>query len=68
MDSDRVLVMNAGQVVEFDAPYTLLQKSGSWLASLVDEAHPQAKGILIGMAHTHFRKRASVTQRRNSIL
>ena len=35
MDSDRVLVMHAGKVVEFDAPAALLQKDQSLFSRLV---------------------------------
>lgn len=30
LDCDRVLVLDAGNVVEFDSPYTLLQKQGAF--------------------------------------
>ncbi|KAM7360228.1 red dog mine isoform 2-T2 [Cochliomyia hominivorax] len=36
MDSDRVLVMDAGQAVELGHPYELLQKPGGFLRNLVD--------------------------------
>lgn len=37
MDSDRVLVMDAGGMVEFDHAYRLLQKSDGFLTKLVAE-------------------------------
>lgn len=37
VDSDRVLVMDAGQVVEFDHAHRLLQKSDGFLTKLVTE-------------------------------
>jgi len=36
---DRVLVMEAGQAVEFDTPLNLFDKTGSIFRSLCDEAH-----------------------------
>lgn len=36
MDSDRVLVMDAGQVVEMDHPHVLLQKKG-FLSDMVEK-------------------------------
>ncbi|CAH1098765.1 unnamed protein product [Psylliodes chrysocephalus] len=37
MDNDRVLVMDAGQVMEFDHPHNLLQNSESFLSKMVNE-------------------------------
>lgn len=37
MDSDRVLVMDSGEVAEFDHPYHLLSDSNSRLSSMVRE-------------------------------
>ncbi|XP_013144299.1 PREDICTED: probable multidrug resistance-associated protein lethal(2)03659 [Papilio polytes] len=37
MDSDKVLVMDAGQLVEFDHPHLLLQRSEGVLRSMVDQ-------------------------------
>ncbi|CAH1098763.1 unnamed protein product [Psylliodes chrysocephalus] len=41
MDNDRVLVMDAGQVMEFDHPYYLLQNSESFLSKMVNETGPE---------------------------
>ncbi|KLO19974.1 P-loop containing nucleoside triphosphate hydrolase protein [Schizopora paradoxa] len=38
MDSDKIMVLDAGRVVEFDTPENLLQKEGGRLKSLVDES------------------------------
>ncbi|KNZ71686.1 ATP-binding cassette transporter abc4 [Termitomyces sp. J132] len=38
MDTDRIMVINAGNIVEFDAPHMLLQKEGGFLRTLVDES------------------------------
>ncbi|CAH2237489.1 jg12822 [Pararge aegeria aegeria] len=37
MDSDKVLVMDAGQMVEFDHPHMLLKKEGGILRGMVDQ-------------------------------
>ncbi|KAJ8978761.1 hypothetical protein NQ317_017484 [Molorchus minor] len=37
MDSNKILVMDAGMVVEFDHPYILLQRDDSWLSRLVHQ-------------------------------
>lgn len=37
MDSDRVMVMEAGTIVEFDHPYVLLQNSYSKFAKMVTD-------------------------------
>ncbi|THH11785.1 hypothetical protein EW145_g436 [Phellinidium pouzarii] len=38
MDSDKVMVLDAGKLVEFDSPQNLLQKEGGLLKALVDES------------------------------
>ncbi|KAG6899540.1 hypothetical protein C0993_009321 [Termitomyces sp. T159_Od127] len=38
MDSDRIMVLDAGNIVEFDAPHVLLQKNNGFLRTLVDES------------------------------
>lgn len=38
MDSDKILVMEKGSIVEYDHPYILLQDERSFLRNLVDNA------------------------------
>ncbi|KAG6830884.1 hypothetical protein H0H87_006879 [Tephrocybe sp. NHM501043] len=38
MDADRIMVLDAGNIVEFDTPYMLLQNDGGFLRTLVDES------------------------------
>lgn len=38
MDSDKIMVLDAGQIVEFDTPQNLLKKEGGKLKGLVDES------------------------------
>ncbi|KAN0055186.1 hypothetical protein ACTA71_008283 [Dictyostelium dimigraforme] len=41
MDSDRIMVLDAGRISEFDEPWTLLQNQNGLLTWLVDETGPQ---------------------------
>ena len=43
---DRVLVMDAGRVAEFDTPLALFDREGSIFRSLCDEAHLSRQDIL----------------------
>ncbi|XP_055678761.1 probable multidrug resistance-associated protein lethal(2)03659 isoform X2 [Lutzomyia longipalpis] len=55
MDSDRVLVVDAGRVVEFGHPYDLIQKSqGGFFRALVDETGPITSVQLIELAKRNF--------------
>ncbi|TDL13954.1 hypothetical protein BD410DRAFT_757430 [Rickenella mellea] len=49
MDADKILVLDAGKVLEFDSPSELLKKDGGLLKSLVDESGDSEK--LYAMAH-----------------
>ncbi|KAF8515056.1 P-loop containing nucleoside triphosphate hydrolase protein [Hysterangium stoloniferum] len=42
MDADKIMVLDAGNMVEFDTPGNLLKKDGGYLKSLVDESGDQA--------------------------
>lgn len=37
MESDRVIVMDAGKIVEFDHPYILLKNKNGFLYTMVEE-------------------------------
>lgn len=46
MDSDRILVMEAGEAKEFDVPHILLQNEGTILRSMVDATgHQEAESL-----------------------
>lgn len=46
MDSDRVMVMDAGKIVEFDHPYSLLKNENGYFSKMVAEANSmQLKSI-----------------------
>ncbi|KZV91547.1 P-loop containing nucleoside triphosphate hydrolase protein [Exidia glandulosa HHB12029] len=49
MDADKIMVLDAGRLVEFDSPKALLKKKGGLLRSLVDESAD--KDELIAMAN-----------------
>ncbi|EJC98975.1 multidrug resistance-associated ABC transporter [Fomitiporia mediterranea MF3/22] len=38
MDADKIMVLDAGRIVEFDSPHNLLEKEGGYFKSLVDES------------------------------
>lgn len=46
IDSDRVLVLDAGQVVQFDTPYNLLQDASGIFFNLVEQTGPQMSARL----------------------
>jgi ABC-type multidrug transport system fused ATPase/permease subunit len=43
MDADRILVLDAARVSEFDTPWALLSKEGSALKALVDGSGDRKK-------------------------
>lgn len=43
MDSDKILVLDAGRVVEFDSPAVLLGKENGKFKALVDESANKKK-------------------------
>lgn len=46
MDSDKVLVMDAGQMVEFDHPHNLLQNKNGFLYKMVDQTGRDTASLL----------------------
>ena len=50
MDSDRILVLDDGKVMEFDSPGKLLENSDGYLFKLVNQTGPCAKKKLTQMA------------------
>lgn len=52
IDSDRILVMDAGRVAEFDTPYDLLSKPESIFSSLCRQTGAQYD-VLLAAAHRH---------------
>ncbi|KNC97598.1 uncharacterized protein SPPG_07067 [Spizellomyces punctatus DAOM BR117] len=50
IESDRVLVLDAGQILEFDEPKKLLDKEGGDFRSLVEQTGPDEYRMLYGLA------------------
>ncbi|XP_045489358.1 probable multidrug resistance-associated protein lethal(2)03659 isoform X1 [Pieris rapae] len=57
MDSDKVLVMDAGQMVEFDHPHMLLQKPSGFLRAMVDQTGRSMAEILAKVALQAYNKK-----------
>lgn len=53
MDSDKVLVMDAGRIVEFGHPYELIQKSGTF-KSLIDQTGHATSYKLVEIARQRY--------------
>lgn len=58
MDSDRILVMDAGNAVEFDAPYVLIEKNG-YFKSMMSETGPAMAEALKQIARESYENRTS---------
>ncbi|XP_053404593.1 ATP-binding cassette sub-family C member 4-like isoform X3 [Mercenaria mercenaria] len=56
MDSDRLLVLDEGKILEFDAPYLLLQKTGGMLRKLVEQTGKSETVHLVEIAKTAYEK------------
>jgi len=50
MDSDKVLVMDAGKMVEFDHPYNLLKNKDGFLYKMVDQTGKATADFLHSVA------------------
>lgn len=61
MDSDRVLVMDAGQVKEFDVPHLLLQNENGFLSTMVKNTGKNA-AHLKRIARHHYERRYGKSQ------
>ncbi|XP_039444244.1 probable multidrug resistance-associated protein lethal(2)03659 [Culex pipiens pallens] len=59
MDSDRVLVMDAGRAVEFGHPHQLLKQRKGFLRKLVNQTGEETATELAAVAETNFRQRSS---------
>lgn len=57
MDSDRVLVMDAGRIVEFAHPFELLQRPGGHLKKLIDQTGGATSTLLTGIAEESYQHR-----------
>lgn len=50
MDSDKVLVMDAGKMVEFDHPYKLLKNKDGFLSKMVEQTGRVTADLLRSVA------------------
>ncbi|XP_076255687.1 putative multidrug resistance-associated protein lethal(2)03659 isoform X3 [Rhynchophorus ferrugineus] len=62
MDSDRVLVMDAGTMIEFDHPYVLLQKQDGVLYGMVQQTGRSMAENLLKIAKENYETNASKQQ------
>ncbi|CAH1183645.1 unnamed protein product [Phaedon cochleariae] len=62
MDSDRVIVMDAGMVVEFDHPYLLLQNRETLFSDMVRRTGPGVTVALTNIAKKSYEARGQVHQ------
>ena len=53
IDSDRIIVMDKGEVIEFDQPHKLLQKGGHF-ASMVEATGKERAALLREKAHAAY--------------
>ena len=58
IESDRVLVLDAGKILEFDEPYKLLNTEGSSFKSLLEQTGPDEYKMLYGQAEKASKERA----------
>ena len=59
MDSDRIMVLSAGRIVEFDTPHALLQNRESHFSHLVEQVNPKESWQLRETAAHHHRVMAN---------
>lgn len=50
MDSDKVLVMDAGSIVEFDHPYNLLKNKNGYFYKMVEKTGQASADLLKSVA------------------
>jgi len=55
MDSDRIIVMDAGVAVEFDVPYLLLKKSQGHLRQMVEATGGESEALKKTASDSHKR-------------
>ncbi|CAF4344642.1 unnamed protein product, partial [Adineta steineri] len=63
IDSDRILVLGNGEVLEFDTPSSLLANSDSYFVSLVEQTGSNEAEYLRTLANRTNTKTKSVTQK-----
>lgn len=56
IDSDKILVMDAGKAVEYDHPHHLLQNTNGVFYNMVEETGPAVAELLKHQAKEHYEK------------
>lgn len=67
MDSDKVLVMSAGEAVEFDVPHILLQNPNGHFTSMVKETGKNMENKLRDIALQAFTEKGDTISNGDSI-
>uniref|UniRef100_A0A2H8TSM5 Putative multidrug resistance-associated protein lethal(2)03659 n=1 Tax=Melanaphis sacchari TaxID=742174 RepID=A0A2H8TSM5_9HEMI len=62
MDSDKVLVMDAGTMVEFDHPYNLLKNKNGFLYKMVEQTGPINSELLHNIASESYNRMISTNK------
>lgn len=60
MDSDRVLVMSGGKVVEFDHPYNLLQIESGHFTKMIEKTGPTMSYQLKNVAWEDYQNKGNI--------
>ncbi|VVC32370.1 Hypothetical protein CINCED_3A012061 [Cinara cedri] len=61
MDSDKVLVMDAGQMVEFDHPHNLLKNKNGFLYKMVEQTGRDTADLLYSIAEQSYKSKDEAT-------
>uniref|UniRef100_A0A1X7VQK3 Uncharacterized protein n=1 Tax=Amphimedon queenslandica TaxID=400682 RepID=A0A1X7VQK3_AMPQE len=56
MDSDRIMILRSGELIEFDVPHILLSQSSSYLSKLVEQTGPNNAERLKNIALDYYNK------------
>ncbi|XP_022166672.1 probable multidrug resistance-associated protein lethal(2)03659 [Myzus persicae] len=66
MDSDKIMVMDAGTIVEFNSPYTLLENKNGYLYKMVEQTGPNNAKLLHSVAAESFNRQQNLDANRFS--
>lgn len=67
MDSDKVLVMSAGEAVEFDVPHLLLQNPDGYFTGMVKETGATMESKLREIAAEAYREKEGDSSEKGSV-
>lgn len=60
IDSDRILVMDAGEAIEFDEPYNLLKIDAGIFLNMVNALGPQEQSRMIEIAFKKYNSKRKI--------